>query len=153
MDKEEREAVQSVIEAKQIEDVQKVNNYLVPEKIENMSTDHLQTEQIGTNRSRNETFPCDKCDQTFKVYLELEKHKLTVHKDNEPEKIPFLEQKMQENLNEIKIQVNKCDVCQKSCASQASLKKHKMLHVKCEVCDKTYYNSNSLKKHMIVHAT
>merc|ERR1719186_1785783 len=135
MDKEEREAVQSVIEAKQIEDVQKVN-----------------THKLGIKQNPNEIFPCDKCDQTFQLSPELDKHKLTVHKGNELEKT-FLEQKMQENLNEIKIQVNKCDVCQKSCASQASLKKHKLLHVKCEVCDKTYYNSNSLKKHMIVHAT
>merc|ERR1719186_1487390 len=58
MDKEEREAVQSVIEAKQIEDVQKVNVDSVPEKIAHMSTDHLQTEQIGTKQSLNETFPC-----------------------------------------------------------------------------------------------
>merc|ERR1719508_482049 len=80
MDKEEREAVQSVIEAKQIEDVQKVNHHLVPEKIENMSTDHLQTDQLGTKLSPNETFPCEQCDQTFKLSLELKRHKLTVHK-------------------------------------------------------------------------
>merc|ERR1719186_2231523 len=153
MDKEEREAVQSVIEAKQIEDEQKVNDDPVLGKIENMSADNLQTDQLGTKQNSNEIFPCDKCDQTFQLSPELKRHKLTVHKGNELEKTSFLEQKKQENINEIKTQVNKCDVCQKSCASQASLKKHKMLHVKCEVCDKTYYNSNSLKKHMIVHAT
>ena len=45
----------------------------------------------------------------------------------------------------------KCDVCQKSCANEMYLKKHKMIHVQCEVCEKTYYNSTSLKKHMVIH--
>merc|ERR1719186_1919248 len=62
MDKEEREAVQSVIETKQIEDVQKVN-----------------TDQLVTKQNSNEIFPCDKCDQTFQLSSpELDRHKLTV---------------------------------------------------------------------------
>ena len=141
MDKEEKEAVQSVIEAKQLE--------LAGEGIEKSiktNKDNLQTKQA-------EEYGCGECDMKYRSTVDLDTHKTKVHIPINKERTSSLEWKMQEKMELSKSQVYKCDVCHKSCANQLSLKKHKMIHVQCDICEKTYYNSSSLKKHMVVHAS
>merc|ERR1719318_370640 len=86
MDKEEREAVQSVIEAKQLE---------LAGMVEEKSTKEIEN-NLETKQAKE--YGCVECDMKYKSAVDLDKHKTTVHIPIEKEMPLSLERKMQEKI-------------------------------------------------------